>query len=200
MLTNIIRMKQKFIIIGFVILTISCNNQPNNFSTNQKETTIIADKSDNAIIDSTLNVQIIEYLTAFNGGDTETVISYCYPDMFVWMKQQYPKGYSIEAVKEAFREFLGKMEEVKEKNYIVDYEIGKINKRIETENHIIFTVEVSLVAKKGSDVIKNVDEIIAISIDYGKNWKFIQKDPEMSPNILRIKYSQDIIDQIMSKN
>lgn len=200
-LTNIIRMKQKFIIIGFVILTASCNYQPNNSSTNQKESTIIIDNGDNATIDSILKVQIKEYLTAFNGGDPETAISYCYPDMFVWLKQQYPEEYSIETVKEMFREPIREMKKMaREKNLTYDFEIGKITKRIETGTDKLFTVVVSIIAKKDFDEIKMGDEIIAISIDNGENWKFIQKDPETAPDILRMKYSQDIVNQIMSKN
>ncbi len=194
-------MKQKIAIIGFVILITSCNYQTNNTSTNQKESTIIIDNTDNSTIDSILKVQIKEYLTAFNGGDPETAISYCYPDMFVWMKQQYPEEYSIEAVKEMFREPIREMKKMaKEKKMYYDFEIGKITKRIETDTDKLFTVVVSVIAKKDFDEIKMGDEIIAISTDNGENWKFIQKDPEIAPEILRMKYSQDIVNQIMSKN
>jgi hypothetical protein len=194
-------MKQNLILIGFVILIASCNYQPNNSSTNQRESVIISDTTDNTAIDSNLKIQIKEYLTAFNGGDPETAISYCYPDMFVWMKQQYPNEYSIEAVKEMFREPIREMKKMaREKKLTYDFEIGKITKRIEVGSDRLYTVVVSIIAKKDFDEIKMGDEIIAISIDDGKNWKFIQKDPETAPDILRMKYSDDIVNQIMSKN
>ncbi|MDD3893258.1 MAG: hypothetical protein PHE03_13250 [Bacteroidales bacterium] len=194
-------MKQNLIIIAFVILTASCNYQPKNSSTNKNESTIIIDNVDNTTIDSILKVQIKEYLTAFNGGDPETAISYCYPDMFVWMKQQYPEEYSIEAVKEMFREPIREMKKMaREKNLTYDFEIGKITKRIEIGTDKLFTVVVSIIAKKDFDEIKMGDEVIAISVDNGENWKFIQKDPETAPEILRMKYSEDIVNQIMSKN
>jgi len=194
-------MKQNLILIGFVILFASCNYQPNNSSTNQRESVIISDTTDNTAIDSNLKIQIKEYLTAFNGGDPETAISYCYPDMFVWMKQQYPNEYSIEAVKEMFREPIREMKKMaREKKLTYDFEIGKITKRIEVGSDRLYTVVVSIIAKKDFDEIKMGDEIIAISIDDGKNWKFIQKDPETAPDILRMKYSDDIVNQIMSKN
>lgn len=201
MLTNIIRMKQKIVIIGFVILTTVCDYQPNTSSTNQKESIVIINSGDNANIDSILKVQIKEYITAVNGGDPETAISYCYPGIFDWMKQQYPEEYSIELIKEIIKEPIIKMKKiVKEKNLKYDFEIGKITKQIENDTNKLYTVVVSIITKKDSDEIKIGGEIIAISIDNGKNWTFIQKDIETAPKILRMKYSLDIVNEIMKKN
>jgi hypothetical protein len=194
-------MKYFLILIGFVILITSCNDQPKNHSTNQEKNIITINTNDNISIDSILKIQIKKYLTAFNGGDPETAISYCYPDMFVWMKQKYPKEYSIEAVKEVFRESIRKMRKTtEERNLTYYFDIGEITNRIENGENKLFTVVVSIVAKKKFNEIKMGDEIIAISNDYGKNWKFIQKDPESAPQILKMKYSDDIVNQIMRKN
>jgi len=192
-------MKQKFIIIGFVILTASCNYQQNNSSTNQKESTIIVENGDNSTIDSILKVQIKEYLTAFNGGNPETAISYCYPDIFIWMERQFPNDYNIESVKEMYRESINNLKKTaKEENLTYDFQIGEITNKIDLGDQKLYSVVVSIIAKKKFDEVKLGDEIIAISFDNGSNWKFIQKDPETAPSILKMKFSNDIVQQIMS--
>lgn len=190
-----------FSLVSLVIIY-SCvqNNEPKNVLSTEKETTIRVDTVGNQEIEKNLKDQLNNYLVAFNGGDPDIAISYCYPDMFVWMKQQFPAEYSMDFVKETFKKPVREMKKmVKEKKLSFEFKIGEITRRIDLGKDKIYTIVVSVIVKKDFDEISMGDEVVAITIDNGMNWKFIQKDPETTPDILKMKFSQSVVQQVMRK-
>jgi len=177
----------------------ACNYKSQTESKKENDINFKIDSVKNTKIEKTLKNQLMKYLIAFNGGDPEKAISYCYPDIFIWMERQFPNDYNIESVKEMYRESINNLKKTaKEENLTYDFQIGEITNKIDLGNQKLYSVVVSIIAKKKFDEFKLGDEIIAISFDNGSNWKFIQKDPETAPSILKMKFSNEIVQQIMS--
>jgi len=185
------------------ILIFSCtfDRQHNNTSLDESETIVSIDTVGIMIIEKNLKNQLNEYLIAFNGGDPDKAVSYCYPDMFVYLKQKYPVEYSMEAIKEScIREPVRNMKRMmEEKNVTYEFKIGEITKRIDLGTDKIYIVVTSLIAKRDLDEITMGDKIVAISNDNGQNWTFMQKNPESTPPVLKMKFSQEVVRQVMSE-
>jgi len=192
-------MKNSIQLLTILLLFISCNYNTKTESKTGYDINFKIDTSENTEIEKILKNQLMEYLIAFNGGDPEKAIGYCYPDIFIWMERQFPYDYNIESVKEMYRESINNLKKTaKEENLTYDFQIGEITNKINLGDQKLYSVVVSIIAKKKFDEVKLGDEIIAISFDNGSNWKFIQKDPETAPSILKMKFSNDIVQQIMS--
>lgn len=180
------------------LLLYSCYNEPSNKHSYEKNQ--IA-KISNDSIENNLKSQLKEYLTAFYGEDPETAIRYCYPDMFIWMKKNLPDDYNMDLVKDVFRETVRDIKRSAIKNNLtIKFEVGEITKKIDLETDKLYTVVVYFIAKKKFDEVKTGGEVIGISNDNGLNWKFLDKSPESAPDILRMKFNESIVNQIMSEN
>lgn len=196
-------MKTKNIILPLLCLVIlSCNSNSvdSNFEQKLSQNDIIIDSNGDNKIESNLKMQLKEYLIAFNGGDPDVAISYCYPDMFVILKQRFPEEFTIGGVKEMMRKTVRETKEsAKKVNATFDLEIGDITNRVDLGSEKLYSVLFSLNTKKGLDEMKMGEEIIAISNNYGENWKFLSKDPELAPDILKMKFSEETVNKIMEK-
>ncbi|NQU32468.1 MAG: hypothetical protein HQ521_04475 [Bacteroidetes bacterium] len=191
-------MKLKLLPILFFIL-FSCTpatkkNEPNEIEIIPSVTTF-----KNVEIEQIMVKQLNGYLTAFTQGDSDIAISYIYPGMFDLMKKEFPDEYSPEIMKEILSkpiEDLKKMQ--KEKNVKFVYEIGEITRRVNYGNDMLLTIVVRVKMKNGLDDISTGDEIIAISLDKGQTWKFLQLDKEISPKVLRLKYPESIVNKVIN--
>lgn len=160
---------------------------------------IIDDFKSEKEYDLKMKSQLTDYLEAFNGGDVDKAVSYCYPDMFRYLQDSYPQEYSLEFVKKEFRKMLMDFNnENKLNNVKVEFELGEIIKRLETDSDILVVIVTKVKSKKGYDEIIMGGEVLAISSDEGDNWKFIQKDTETTSKVLKYRFSQESITQIMN--
>lgn len=154
----------------------------------------------NSTIEKKLIEQLTEYLSSINGGNPDIAISYCYPDMFIYLKQQYPDEYSIELVKESFKELINDMKKSsKERDITYSFKVGDITRRIDLGKDKIYGIMTSVVAKKGFEEISAGGEVIAVSNDNGLNWKFIQKDTISTVPILSYKFTNEVIQLVMKE-
>lgn len=192
----------KFLMISIATtLLVSCIQDKQNQNSDNNGSVVI-DTVGNAIAEKNLKSQLREYLIAFNTGDPDKALYYIYPDIFEYMKQQYPDEHiNIQEVKDSlFIEPIRKMKKlVKEKKISYEFEIGDIIKKVNYETNRIYFVTTYVNAKINLDKHSMGGEVIAISNDNGQNWKFVENDPETITGILKMRFPQDIIDKIITK-
>lgn len=179
----------------------SCGqNQQNQNSDNNGS--VVIDTVGNAIAEKNMKLQLKEYLVAFNTGDPDKALYYIYPDIFEYMKQQYPdEQINMQEIKDSlFTEPIRKMKKlVKEKKIEYEFEVGEITKRVNYHESKLYVVITYVNAKIGLDKHSMGGEVVAISNDNGDNWKFVQNDPESISDILKLKFPQNIIDKLLTK-
>lgn len=192
----------KFVIIAIAAaFLISCGqNQQNQKYDNNGS--VLIDTVGNAIAEKHLKSQLREYLVAFNTGDPDKALYYIYPDIFQYLKQQYPdEQINMQEIKDSlFIEPIRKMKKlVKEKKITYEFEIGDITKKVNYKTSKIYIVITYVNAKVNLDKHSMGGEVVAISEDNGQNWKFVQNDPESIKGILKMRFPQDIIDKLLTK-
>lgn len=183
------------------ILLISCvQNQHNQQSDNS--TNIVMDTTGNAIAEKNLKSQLREYLVAFNTGDVDKALYFTYPDIFEYIKQQYPDvKVNMQEIKDSlFIEPLKMMKKlVKEKKIKYEFEVGNITKKVSYKDSKLYMVITYVNSKIGLDKNSMGGEVIGISNDNGVNWKFVQNDPKMIQGVLSLKFPRNIIDSLLAK-
>ncbi|MEA1896620.1 MAG: hypothetical protein U9N53_03020 [Bacteroidota bacterium] len=187
----------------FIILITSCvqKKQGDNMINKKLETIVNADTIGNKEIEMNLKNQLYLYSVAVHEGDPDVAISYIYPDLLVYLKQQYPDDFSITSMKESFREMGRDMERTKEEMGLTyEYKIGKILNRIDLGSDKIYIIENYLIGKTDLEEYSERGVVVAITNDNGQNWTFMEKDPESIPPTLRMKFSEDVVRQIMKIN
>ncbi len=151
-------------------------------------------------IEKNLRLQLNEYLLAINQGDADAALKYIYPDVFVYVKRQYPEDYDLERIKGQMRESMSKMKatvRAQKLTYVIH--MGEITNRVTTGKYTIYTIVVRITSKKGLDVISFGEEVIAITEDNGIDWRFISSSDITGP-ILRLKFSKETVSRILIKN
>ena len=175
---------KKIIILLLSIFFISCSQNSNS----------------SIDIESNLKKQLNNYMVAYNGGDPDEAIKYCYPDMFVFLKKEFPAEFNIEQVKDVFKSTIKKMsDESKLNKFKYEFKVGEITKRINLGQDKIYKIVAYVIVKKDNKEIKNGDEVVAVTNDGGKNWTFIQMS-ESTPLVLKIKFPNDVVQQLSEKN
>ncbi len=193
-------MHKHFLIFIFSIAVISCNQNSTNVDAENANGKIVVDTLGDEKIDRIFKGQLEEYMTALNGGDADKALFYVYDDMFVYMRSQYPdEKLDMEELKQTA--FIDPIKEMKktaeEKHFKYEIKIGKILKRVNYKSDRLYNVATYVNAIQGLDSFSNGGVVLGISTDGGKNWKFVQNDDsEMVGEILKLKYPQEIIDQV----
>jgi hypothetical protein len=197
---------KKFIFISFgLFLLLSCGQEQSVKQNviNDTNGNVAIDTTGNAIAEKNLKMQLKEYLVAFNGGDPDKALYYIYPDIFEYLRKQYPdEKFDMQEIKDTlFIEPIRKMKKlVKEKKISYEFEIGDITKKVNYKTNKLYIVLTYVNAKVKLDKHSMGGEVIAISNDNGINWKFVQNDPETISGILKMKFPQTIIDELLTKD
>lgn len=179
-----------------LLLAVSCTSSTN---INEEQANVVGDTSGTEI-EKKLKSQLNEYLVAINGGDPDKAINYIYPDVFVYMQQQYPNDFSIERIKDEMREPVRKMKKlVEQKRVAYDFEIGDFTRKIDLGKDKIYTMIVSINGKMGLNKHTLGQEIISISNNGGKDWKFMELKNEMVKPILLMKFSSSTVDKVLKE-
>ena len=185
-----------------LLIAASCTKKHKNELSNENPS-IIMDTVTNNNIDKNMKVQLKEYLQAFNRGDADKALSYFYPDIFEYARRQYPNDeFDIETFKDtAFIRPVTLMKElVKEKDIRYEMEVGEITKKVDYENNKLYVVSTSMTTIIGKDRNTISGEVVAVSNDNGKTWKFVQNDPSIIRGILKIKFPTKIVNQLLTKD
>jgi hypothetical protein len=149
-------------------------------------------------IEKSLEKDFINYYTSFYSGNSEQAMSYLYSGLFEYLKTNSEGNYSIDEVKRIFKETnIDKMkEQVENKNLITS--ISKILNKVEYKNSLIYVLSYSLRSGNSNDLTSVGGEAIAVSSNYGQNWKFFEKDDESLIPILSTEFPNEIITKVMN--
>jgi hypothetical protein len=183
-------------ILTYVILLLaltSCNNNP--IRDENKEVSVTEN-----FAEKNLKTQLNDYLVTLNGNNPENAMDYVYPDVFVYMKAKFPDDYSDEMMQEVLTSTMTKMKKLTtQKKVTYNLSVGDITSKISDGNSRIFIVLANVNVKKGLDTHTFGQRTVSISNDRGKNWKFMELDNEMAKPILKMKFSDEIVDAVMEK-
>ena len=195
-------MNRTFLYILVILSLLSCNQNKlpeQSAFTNRSEMRL--DSIGDPVIESNLTKQLNEYLDAMWGGNIDKAIDYCYSDMFIWMKNELPEQYSMDLVKGYFKQLMEDFRSQQAKSGLeIEFKIGDIIKRIDLGQDKIYMIVTYIKGKKGYDEYSLGDVTIAISNNNGKDWKFLAREEESTPPIIRMKYSEEIVQEIMKKD
>jgi hypothetical protein len=148
-----------------------------------------------------LKIQLNDYMKAMIYGNVDKVVSYEYPDMFIWMKKEAKRlgtPYTIEDFKKALIKIADDMSNFRSQNgWVISWTFDPIVKKAVFNNYVIYISLTTLIIKKDYTEIKNGDESICISSDQGKTWKFINKNENNTAEILRMRFPDYIVEQIL---
>ncbi len=177
-------MKKNLILIQFLLISVTVLSQD---------------------IQTNLRTQLNEYLVAFTQGDTERAVNYIYPDLFVWMEKKAKNEgykYGLEDMKKDFAESLAEMNRIisqTPKKVKFFWSLEDLEKIAEVNNYIIYICKTSLIGKIENEEIKLGDVTVCISSDRGITWRFLNRDDENCPEILRIRFADSIVQKVMAK-
>jgi hypothetical protein len=149
-----------------------------------------------------LKAQLNDYMKALTTGNVDKVVYYEYPDMFIWMKKEAKTlgtTYTIEDFKKDLIKISDDMKSFNgQKGFEISWTFDPIVKKATYKNYLIYTSVTSLIIKKDYTEIKNGDISICVSTDYGKSWKFINKNTNNTKDILKMRFPEYIVQQIMN--
>jgi len=154
--------------------------------------------------------QINSYNFALLRGDIKAASAYLYPDAITYFKKFYPEDFtSDDIINDFFKQSSDtriKMDEVYKKSGLdLNLIASSIDRRVDLGVTKIYVFQIStLMYKKENKGGKYVhlapesnEQVIGVTFNNGKNWSFITLNDD-TPNILRLRFNQDIINKIMN--
>lgn len=198
---QIFNMKNILLMLTALVIMAGCNDSAwiNNIGNEQ---TILMDTAGNAQAEKNFKTQIKEYVVAFHKGDADIALYYIYPDLFEYLKLQFPdQNFDEQIIKDSvFYEPMKKIKKMAEDKQVeLEFEIGDISKKIQYKEYKLYMVVNRINLKMGLDNHSLGEEVIGISDDGGINWKFIANDPETLSGILRLRFPKRVIDELSAK-
>ena len=159
-------------------------------------------------IEKNIISQITTYNLALFRGDFDNAIEYLYSDATEYFRPFYPEYYSDEdIIKEFYKSFTDSIfnliKSYEKKGLELDFIVSDIKRIIEEDNAMLCVLDISVqtyyAEAKGEKYFHSIpsEDIVGISLDRGINWKFIDIN-EDTPNILRLRFSNDVISNIMN--
>lgn len=218
-------MKSNILFVMFGLCMFSCNNVRENTSQQDAvvieyndEMKIIECKSDKKIPDGFGLGKVVEftgntkeetnmlsqfksYNTALKRGDIDNAAHYMFKDAVVYFRKFYP-GMEDDGIMHKFFESLSDemIEQIRRfESHGVELEIvvSRIIRKVTQGDNIFYVFEIA--SNMYNDKLQlhtTPDLTLAISTNSGKNWTFNAMN-EDTPNILRVSYSDEIVDKIM---
>ena len=145
--------------------------------------------------------QFHSYLKALKRADIDNAMHYQYPDAAKYFKKYYPGESDDGVMRKIFEDMsMQTIEQVKrfeshgvELSIVVSRRIRKVTQG----DNILFVFEiVSNMENENLQLHTTPDLTLAISTNGGKNWTFNAMNDD-TPNILRISFSNEIVDKVM---
>ena len=120
------------------------------------------------------------------------------PEMITYYSQQNPE-HDIERIKDFLlrdnsRQF---KEQTDQNGTIYDFEVESLNRKTAWDNVIVYELKTKITVTQGGEDQYTKDNVLGISEDRGKNWKFIKNDPEMLKPILLLTYTEEEVNKIL---
>lgn len=200
------------------IVIASCNNNPRKSSASDKGTTLISTAQDSLPegwynetlapysgkdkAEKNMISQMNTYNSALFKGDIDNASLYINPDFIKYCRKYYPKLSDKEIIQALYKD-VSEMYKTLEANYDkegLDYSIiiSNIINRVVYKEYIIITFNTTgVLSKEGKSIHDTPEPNIGISYNKGKNWTFLALTDDV-PNILRMRFNKEIINQIMN--
>ena len=152
--------------------------------------------------------QTKSYYSAILTGDIENASHYVFEDCISYDQKHYFQELSNDEVlynflKEASTEAIKLQEIFKKRGLYAEIINVSIGPKVDSNEYLLYVInavaQVSLNKSDGTEAYihsADTDASLAISFDNGKTWKFMAIN-EDTPNILRMRFSEDIINKIM---
>lgn len=210
-------MKYYYVLL-LVLVIFSCNTNQQKPSSSDKESSQITTSQDSLPegwynetltpytgkdrAEKNMISQMNTYNNALFKGDINNASLYIYPDGIKYYRRYYPE-LSDKAIIQTIYKDVSKMYQTLKTTYDkkdIDYSIivSNITSRVVDKEYIIITFEVVGVLTQGEKCIHDTPETnIGISYNKGKNWTFLALNDDV-PNILRMKFNEEIINKIMN--
>ena len=117
---------KKYLLGFLIILSVSCKQENSNIQIpidieeeNNYEVKVELMESNDLSKDQFLKNQMNDYMEAMFSNDLDRVVDYCYPDMFIWMKKEYPDLINNnEDVKKVFLEPMKELNKINKEGVI----------------------------------------------------------------------------------
>ncbi|AGY54301.1 hypothetical protein BRDCF_p1674 [Bacteroidales bacterium CF] len=147
--------------------------------------------------DSEINFlnQFNTYGKAFYNGNINESVNFIYPDIFEYLYDKLQGKYSINEIKSSYIEELYKQFSSESK---FEFRISKILNKVKYQNSLIYAVSYHLKRGNQNDYTLVGGEMIAISADNGKKWKFMERNQEFTIPVLSKKYPDRVISEILN--
>ena len=161
---------------------------------------VVAYKGKNKIEENMLS-QFASMNLACLRGDYDNVCRYLYQDAAKYYRKFYP-GESDDAIMRGFfssmsDEMIQTMRNYEEHGIELSIVVSRVIRKVAQDDNIIYVFEiVSNMISDNLQVHTDPDQTIAVSTNGGKNWTFNAFNDDV-PNILRISYSEDVVDKVM---
>lgn len=146
--------------------------------------------------------QVNTYNKAVLRGDIDDASLYIYPDVIKYCRKYYPKLSDSEIIQTFYKDISDMYHTIQSTNHKkgIDFNIiiSDITNKVIEKEYIIISFEVTGVFIKGDQYIHDTPSTnIGISHNRGKNWTFFALTDD-APNILRMKFNEEIINKIMN--
>lgn len=156
---------------------------------------------DSMKIEKNMLHQMQTYIAALSVGNIDEAFRYTYPDAFKYFRGYFP-DMSNDAVKEFMFEEASKFREAieifSEKGIDIEIIPAQLIRKIKSGDNIIIVSSTTsnFFSEKVYSHFGSFENNIAISEDGGKHWTFMT-EYEATPTILRMKFSDQIVDEVM---
>lgn len=203
-------MKYSILILALCCFIYSCrstSNTNNSFlvksDSSVSENTETIDTIRDISAEKNMRSQLEEYLFSIDNEDSDRAFSFIYPDAVVYMQNEFPDyDFTSQQIKDSI--FAGPIKQMKslfkKKGIKYSFQIGETLKKVDVGNKMLSLIVVYIHAERGLDKHTLGSETVAVSTDYGRNWKFIQNDDEIIRPILQMKLPSAMIDKLLDKN
>jgi len=148
--------------------------------------------------------QFSEYNNALLKGEIDKAMQYYYPGAVKYYKLYFEGEEETVVMQRLIKEFSNDLietaKQLENQGISIDIVISRpIRKVVQGETiFIVFEIATNLVSEE-LQIHTTPDLSVGISIDNGKNWTFNAMNEDL-PNILRMSYSNEIVDTIMGSN
>lgn len=161
---------------------------------------VIAYKAKNKMEENMLS-QFSSYNSALLRGDFDNASRYQYKDAIRYFSKFYP-GKADDAIMKSFfssvsDEMIQTINKYRDHGINLDTVVSRILRKVSQGNNVIYVFEIAsnMVGDK-LQIHTAPDKTIAVSSNEGKNWTYNAVN-EDTPNILRVSFSDEIVDKVM---
>ncbi len=155
-----------------------------------------------SISETNMLSQFNTYRNALLREDINNFSEYIYNDAIKYFKRFAPYNYSEkDIIKEFYKSVSGHLnstiESFASRGISIDLVVQNIVRKITSGNTLIYVFNITMnIYNEKVSIHNSPEKTIGISFNNGTNWTFLALNDD-TPNILRMRFSQSIINQIM---